>query len=124
MFLTQEMWSGLSAVEKVSLSEWLKEHDIKNVYIGRVRPSTRFNGNTITVDTEVWNSINPHEWFGEKEIDVELGFLPGHGQVFDKCIKKLSAQYPCLLEKSCTPLTGGGYEHRQCMNEELGSLLP
>ena len=56
MFLTHEMWKGLSASEKASLRVWLKEHNVRNIYTGRVVPSTRFSANTITIDETVWRN--------------------------------------------------------------------
>ncbi|MCB4428492.1 hypothetical protein FZX09_06715 [Synechococcus sp. MU1643] len=56
MFLTHEMWNGLSASEKASLRVWLKEHNVRNIYTGRVVPSTRFSANTITIDETVWRN--------------------------------------------------------------------
>lgn len=56
MFLTHEMWDGLSASEKASLRAWLKEHNVRNIYTGRVVPSTRFSANTITIDETVWRN--------------------------------------------------------------------
>ena len=56
LFLTQKMWDGLSPSDKANLNEWLKENEIRNVYTGRVIPSTRFDANTITVDDTVWTN--------------------------------------------------------------------
>jgi len=57
MFLSNEIWGGLDAKERESLKEWLKEKGIMQIIVGRVVPSSRFSGNTITVDKVVWENL-------------------------------------------------------------------
>ncbi len=57
MFLSNEIWGGLDAKERESLKEWLKEKGIMQIIVGRVVPSSRFSGNTITVDKTVWENL-------------------------------------------------------------------
>lgn len=57
MFLSNKIWDDLDAKEKESLKEWLREKGIRQLSIGRVIPSYRFSGNTITVDEIVWKNL-------------------------------------------------------------------
>jgi hypothetical protein len=57
MFLSNEIWEDLDEKEIESLKEWLKDNAIRQIVVGRVIPSSRFTGNTITVDKTVWKSI-------------------------------------------------------------------
>ena len=57
MFLSNEIWNGLDAKDRESLKEWLKEKGIGQIIVGRVVPSSRFYGNTITVDQTVWENL-------------------------------------------------------------------
>ena len=57
MFLSNEIWEGIGEKEREALKEWLKEHGVRRLSVGRVTPSRRFSGNTITVDRIVWENL-------------------------------------------------------------------
>ena len=57
MFLSNEIWESLDEKERDSLKEWLKEKRIRQLFVGRVIPSYRFSGNTITIDKTVWENL-------------------------------------------------------------------
>jgi len=122
MFLTEKAWRELDHNERVSLDAWLRSHKIRNIYTGRTRPSTRFDANTITLDRTVWSSDDPP--IHAKEEGLNEYYSQDYDEIFDSCLKKLSAEYPCLLTKSCIPSTGGMFEHNQCMNEEHNLRRP
>lgn len=54
MFLKKETWLGLSSEDRLALQAWLENKGIQQIITGRVVPSTRFDGNTITIDKTVW----------------------------------------------------------------------
>jgi hypothetical protein len=55
MVLPRSTWSYLDGRERRALADHLaKERGIQAIHVGRVVPSTAFDGNTITVDERVW----------------------------------------------------------------------
>jgi hypothetical protein len=55
MVIPRASWQALTAQERRALAEYVRfERGVEAVHVGRVGPSSRFQGNAITVEERVW----------------------------------------------------------------------
>lgn len=55
MVIPRASWRALSPTERRALAEHLRlERDVEAIHVGRLEPSTRFQGQTIAVEERVW----------------------------------------------------------------------
>ncbi len=55
MVIPRASWQALTARERRALAEYVRfERGVEAIHVGRVGPSSRFQGNGITVDERVW----------------------------------------------------------------------
>jgi hypothetical protein len=55
MVIPRASWQALTPWEQRALADHLRlERGVEAIHLGRVLPSTRFQGNAITVEERVW----------------------------------------------------------------------